>query len=97
LDTITAVYREHALVRNRMAFNGRRVELAALEGVQLLTVEMTADEFVGKGQVHAAVDHVPHGGARRVTVEGGRHHEVFTGDRFFAAVAPHLDYLMEAA
>ncbi|MFP4127348.1 MAG: hypothetical protein ACLFU0_11970 [Alphaproteobacteria bacterium] len=97
LDTISAVYREHGLVTNRLAFHGRRVDLAALEGVQLLTVEMTADEFVGKGQVHAAVDHLRHGGARRVTVEGGRHHEVFTGERFFAAVAPHLDHLMEAA
>ena len=97
LDTITAVYREHALVTNRLAFGGRRVDFQALEGVQLLTVEMTADEFVGKGQVHAAVDHLPHAGARRVTVEGGRHHEVFTGERFFAAVAPHLEHLLEAA
>ncbi len=97
LDTVSAVYRDHALVENRLVCCGRRVELAALEGVQLLTVEMTADEFVGKGQVHAAVDHLPHAGARRVTVEGGRHHEVFTGERFFAAVAPHLDYLVEAA
>ncbi len=97
LDTISAVYREHALVQNRLVFGGRRVELEALDGVQLLTVEMTADEFVGKGQVHAAVDHLPHAGARRVTVEGGRHHEVFTGERFFAAVAPHLDNLLEAA
>jgi len=97
VDTITALYREHALVRDRLEFAGRRVELAALDGIQLLTVEMTADEFVGRGQVHAAVDHLPHAGARRVTVEGGRHHEVFTGERFFAAVVPHLDSLLEAA
>ncbi len=97
LDTVVAVYRQHALVDGRLAIGGRRVKLEALEGVQLLTVELTADELVGAGQTHAAVDHVPHGGARRVTVEGGRHHEAFTGERFFAAVAPHLDDLLEAA
>ena len=97
LDTVVAAYREHALVRNRLAFDGRRVDLGALRGIQLLTLELTADELVGRGQTHAAVDHLPHGGARRVTVEGGRHHEAFTGDRFFAAVAPHLDDLLMAA
>ena len=97
LDTVSAVYRDHALVEDRLICGGRRVELAALDGIELLTVEMTADEFVGKGQVHAAVDHLPHAGARRVTVEGGRHHEVFTGERFYAAVAPHLQHLLEAA
>ncbi len=96
-ETVAAVYREHALVRNLIRVDGRHADLEALAGVQLLTVEMTADELVGKGHTHAAVDHIRHAGARRVTVEGGQHHEVFTGERFFAAVAPHLDELLMAA
>ncbi len=97
IDTIEAVYRQNALATGRLQANGRRIDLEALAGVQLLTVEMTADELVGRGHTHAAVDHVPHGGARRLTVEGGQHHEVFTGERFFSAVAPHLDDFLEAA
>lgn len=97
LETVDAVYRDHALVRERIVVDERRIDLSTLAGVLLLTVEMTADELVGAGHTHAAVEHLPHAGARRVTVEGGRHHEVFTGERFFTAVAPHLDEFLEAA
>ncbi len=97
LDTVTVAYRQHALARGTLAFAGRRVELEALRGVRLLTVEGTADELVGQGHTHGAADVLPHGGARRLTVEGARHHEMFTGQRFAEAVAPHLGELVEAA
>ncbi|TVQ35378.1 MAG: hypothetical protein EA356_07960 [Geminicoccaceae bacterium] len=97
LDTVAVAFQQHALARGRLTLDGRRVELEALRGVRLLTIEGTADELVGRGHTHGAVDLLPHGGARRVTVEGARHHEMFTGPRFFEAVAPHLDEVLQAA
>ncbi|MFW5680435.1 MAG: hypothetical protein ACOC3D_09215 [Pseudomonadota bacterium] len=97
LDMVAAAFQQHALARGRFSVDRRRVDLEALRGVELLTIEGTADELVGQGHTHGAVDLVPHGGARRVTIEGACHHEMFTGARFMEAVAPHLDDLLDAA
>ncbi|MEO1092088.1 MAG: polyhydroxyalkanoate depolymerase [Pseudomonadota bacterium] len=97
LDTIVSAFHDHDLANGTLTCDGRRVDLAALGGVRLLTVEGTADDLVGPGQTHAAADLVPHAGVRRVTVEGARHHEMFTGARFFEAVEPHLGAMLDAA
>jgi poly(3-hydroxybutyrate) depolymerase len=97
LDTVAVAFQQHALAQGRLSVDRRRVDLEALRGVELLTIEGTADELVGQGHTHRAVDLLPHGGARRVTVEGARHHEMFTGLRFVESVAPHLEDLLDAA
>jgi poly(3-hydroxybutyrate) depolymerase len=66
--------------------------LSALASVPLLTVEAADDELVGAGQTHGAAAAIGTAATRHttLTVPRGRHHDLFTGPTFLAAVAPAL-------
>ncbi len=63
----------------------------ASRGLALLTVEAEADALVGSGQTHGLHDRLAAGGLRsRLTLPAAAHHDLFTGPRFRAALAPRL-------
>lgn len=69
---------------------GASVDLAGLRALPVLTIEAGEDELIGRGQTHILPRRVPVGAAQAATLPGGRHHDLFTGPRFVAEVAPVL-------
>lgn len=63
----------------------------ASRGLALLTVEAEADALVGRGQTHGLHGRLAAGGLRAgLTLPAAAHHDLFTGPRFRAALAPRL-------
>jgi poly(3-hydroxybutyrate) depolymerase len=65
-----------------------RYDLTPLNETPVLTLEAGQDELVGRGQTHALATRLK--SSRPVTLPDGRHHDLFTGPRFVAGVAPLL-------
>lgn len=69
---------------------------AASRGLALLTVEAQADALVGRGQTHGLHNRLAPGGPRvALTLPGAAHHDLFTGPRFRALLAPRLLAFLE--
>ncbi len=63
----------------------------ASRGLALLTVEAEADALVGPGQTHGLHERLAAGELRAgLTLPAAGHHDLFTGARFRAALAPRL-------
>jgi poly(3-hydroxybutyrate) depolymerase len=56
LEVIQAVYHDHALPSGTLRVRGEKVDLGAIRGMPLLTVEGSFDSTVGVGQTSAAHD-----------------------------------------
>lgn len=69
---------------------GAPIDLAPLRDLPVLTVEASQDELIGQGQTHGLARRLSLSLAHAATLAGGRHHDLFTGPRFFGEVAPLL-------
>jgi polyhydroxyalkanoate depolymerase len=91
LETVRAIFQEHALARGRLEWRGRRVDPRAIGRTALLTVEGENDQICAVGQTAAAHDLC--GGIRpfqkRQHLQPGvGHFGVFSGRRWELEVYP---------
>jgi polyhydroxyalkanoate depolymerase len=89
LDTVDIVFQRATLANGIWRVNGTLVEPAALQGLEVLSVEGARDAVTGAGQTHAALklcSGVATVARRRLDVEGCDHYGLFTGERWRADV-----------
>ena len=99
LQTIRTVFQEHLLPRGLLVSRGRRVDLGAIEGTALQTIEGERDDISGIGQTQAA-----HALCRRLPADMKEHWEqpgvghfgLFNGRRFQNEVAPRIKRFIHA-
>ncbi|MGF1475590.1 MAG: hypothetical protein ACFB6S_08520 [Geminicoccaceae bacterium] len=96
LDTVAVAFKQFGLAEGKLAFDGRRVDLARLDDRVVLTVEGERDDLVGPGQCHALSTIRPQiRNLSAETIESARHHDLFTGALFLEEVAPLLHGLYD--
>jgi len=91
LQTVRLVFKEHALARGQLDWQGRRVDPGAIRGTALLTVEGERDDICGVGQTVAAHDlccNLRPYQRRHHLQPGAGHYGVFSGNRWRSQVYP---------
>jgi poly(3-hydroxybutyrate) depolymerase len=102
LDTVKLVFQDYALARGELTWEGRPIDLGAIRGTALLTVEGERDDICSIGQTMAAHDLTP--GIRPYLKQhhmqaGVGHYGVFSGRRWASEIYPivrDMIYQMEA-
>jgi poly(3-hydroxybutyrate) depolymerase len=93
LDTIDTVFQRHLLPKGELYHHGRRVDLAALSDIALMTVEGERDDISGVGQTqaaHALCPNVPDDWRELYVQPGVGHYGVFNGKRFAQEIHPRI-------
>jgi poly(3-hydroxybutyrate) depolymerase len=93
LDTIDTVFQRHLLPKGELYHRGRRVDLAALSDIALMTVEGERDDISGVGQTqaaHALCPNVPDEWRELHVQPGVGHYGVFNGKRFAEEIHPRI-------
>jgi poly(3-hydroxybutyrate) depolymerase len=93
MQTVETVFVRHALPKGEMSHRGRRVDLTAIRGGGLLTVEGEKDDISGVGQTLAANElcvNIPESRKQYYLAEGVGHYGVFNGSRFREQIAPRI-------
>ncbi|QQQ17720.1 polyhydroxyalkanoate depolymerase [Brevundimonas vitis] len=93
LQTIDIVFQRHLLAKGELEHRGRRVDLAAITDIALMTVEGEKDDISGVGQTQAAhvlTPNIPDD--RRVlhVQPDVGHYGVFNGRRFETEIYPRV-------
>ena len=93
LQTVDTVFVRHALPDGQMKHHGKPVDLRAISGPGLLTVEGENDDISGLGQTAAAIDlcsAIPP--SRKAHYEQSKvgHYGVFNGSRFRNEIVPRI-------
>lgn len=100
LDCIRIVFQQHLLPRGLWQVDGERVQLDAIRGTSLLTIEGELDDISGLGQTEAAqrlCSGVAAGRKHHLVVEGAGHYGIFSGRRWRELVYPQLrQFIAEA-
>jgi poly(3-hydroxybutyrate) depolymerase len=93
LETIDVVFQRYLLPKGELVHAGRKVDLAAIGDVALMTVEGEKDDISGVGQTQAAhglCANVP-AALRELYVQPGvGHYGVFNGRRFVQEIYPRV-------
>jgi poly(3-hydroxybutyrate) depolymerase len=93
LDTLSVVFKTHALARGRMRWRGRRVRADLVHRAALMTVEGAEDDVTPPGQTsaaHAVCSGIPAERRRRLVVDGAGHFGLFLGRRWREEIAPRV-------
>lgn len=93
LQTVEAVFIEHALPKGEMRHQGRRVDPSMIRNVALFTVEGENDDISGLGQTkaaHALCSQIPEDKRRHYTQPDVGHYGVFNGSRFRRDIVPQM-------
>jgi len=93
LETIDIVFQRYLLPKGELAHGGRKVDLAALRDVGLLTIEGERDDISGVGQTqaaHALCSNIPQGMRELYVQPGVGHYGVFNGRRFVQEIYPRI-------
>jgi poly(3-hydroxybutyrate) depolymerase len=93
MQTIESVFVEHHLPKGEMMHRGRRIDLAAIKRVALMTIEGQNDDITGKGQCSAALDlcsSIPAANKLHYECPKVGHYGVFNGSRFRNEIAPRM-------
>ena len=93
LDTVEAVFIEHALPRGTLKHRGEPVNLLDIHTIALLTIEGENDDISGVGQTEAAQHlciNIPQSKRRHHLQKDVGHYGVFNGSRFRAEIAPKI-------
>ena len=93
LETVQAIFQEHALARGVLTVRGRRVDLAAIRRTALLTVEGERDDICAVGQTLAAQElcrGLPPFRKRHHVQTGVGHYGVFNGRHWAREIYPLL-------
>jgi poly(3-hydroxybutyrate) depolymerase len=97
LQTVDTVFVKHALPKGEMMHRGKPVDLKAIRGVALMTVEGENDDISGVGQTKAAHDlcvNIPTDMRIEYLQKGVGHYGVFNGSRFRSEIAPRISDFM---
>jgi poly(3-hydroxybutyrate) depolymerase len=93
LQTVDTVFIRHALPTGEMFHRGRRIDLAQIKRVALLTVEGEHDDISAVGQTEAAHRLCPNISAENKAhylQPAVGHYGVFNGSRFRSEIAPRI-------
>ncbi len=93
LETIASVFVEHRLPRGEMRHRGRKIDLAAIKNVALMTIEGENDDITGKGQCSSAIElcsNIPASKKQHFECPKVGHYGVFNGSRFRSEIAPRM-------
>jgi poly(3-hydroxybutyrate) depolymerase len=93
LQTIDAVFVEHRLPKGTMVHRNKRVDLAAIRRVGLMTVEGENDDISGLGQTyaaHALCHNIPGEAKMHHVQKDVGHYGVFNGSRFRNSIVPRI-------
>jgi len=93
LDNARTVFHDRALARNALTYQGRPVDLAAIEQTGLMTVEAEYDDIAAPGQTaaaHALCPRLPAARQERFVLPGGGHFSTFHGDAVRCEIAPRI-------
>ena len=98
LETVHAVFQDHALPRGTLRVAGRRVRPEAMRRTALLTVEGERDDICGIGQTMAALDlcaNVRPSMKRHHLQTGVGHYGVFSGKRWAQGIYPRVRAMVQ--
>ena len=93
LQTIAAVFHEHALPRGALTFRGERIDPSANRRTATLTIEGERDDISGIGQTMAAhklMPRLPDDKKQHWEQPAVGHYGLFNGRRFRTEVAPRI-------
>ncbi|HEY5166232.1 MAG TPA: polyhydroxyalkanoate depolymerase [Pseudolabrys sp.] len=93
LQTVDTVFIRHALPKGEMTHRGRRIDLAQIKRVALLTVEGEHDDISALGQTEAAhrlCVNIPSDNKAHYVQPAVGHYGVFNGSRFRSEIAPRI-------
>ncbi|WP_248304563.1 polyhydroxyalkanoate depolymerase [Breoghania sp. L-A4] len=93
LQTVEAVFIEHALPKGELKHRGRTVNTAAIRETALLTIEGENDDISGVGQTRAAhtiSPNIPDDKREHYEQPGVGHYGVFNGSRYRSEIAPRI-------
>jgi len=93
VETIKAVFHDHALPKGELMYRGRRVNPAAIKDVALMTVEGELDDISGVGQTsaaHAICPDIPENKRIRIVQKGVGHYGIFNGRKWRGIIQPQL-------
>lgn len=93
LQTVEAVFIEHALPMRRLMHRDKHVDTSAIKTVALLTVEGEKDDISGLGQTeaaHALCDQLPDDMKMHYVQPSVGHYGVFNGSRFRDGIRPRI-------
>jgi len=93
LETIQAVFHNHALPKGELTCHGRRVNPAAITDVALMTVEGELDDISGVGQTaaaHTICPAIPETKRGRIVQKGVGHYGIFNGRKWRGIIQPQL-------
>jgi poly(3-hydroxybutyrate) depolymerase len=100
LQTVRLIFKEHALARGQLEWQGRRVDPGAIRRTALLTVEGERDDICPVGQTVAAHDlccNLRPYQRRHHLQAGAGHYGVFSGNRWRNQVYPLVKNLILAS
>ncbi len=93
LQTIDIVFQQHLLARGLLEHRGRKVDLARITDIGLMTVEGEKDDISGVGQTQAAhglCPNIPEDRRVLYVQPGVGHYGVFNGRRFRDEIYPRV-------
>ena len=93
LQTIEAVFQEHALPRGLLVSRGRRVDPGAITRTAIMTVEGERDDISGIGQTrvtHRLTPNLDDDKHEHWEQQGVGHYGLFNGARFRSTIAPRI-------
>ena len=93
LQTVEAVFIEHALPMRSLMHHGKHVDTSAINKVALLTIEGEKDDISGLGQTKAAHDlceNLPHSMKVHYMQPSVGHYGVFNGSKFRKSIRPRI-------
>jgi poly(3-hydroxybutyrate) depolymerase len=93
LQTVDAVFVRHLMPQGQMTHRGRRIDLAGIKRVALMTIEGEKDDITGTGQCRAAHDlclSIPADRKMHFECPHVGHYGIFNGSRFRHDIAPRI-------
>jgi len=93
LETVQAVFHDHALPNGTLEYRGRRVDPAQIKDVALFTIEGELDDISGIGQTAAAHDicpHLPKHKRQHLEQKGVGHYGIFNGRTWRGKIQPQV-------
>ena len=93
LETVQAVFHDHALPDGKLMYRGRRVDPGKIKDVALFTIEGELDDISGVGQTRAAHDicpALPEAKRRHLEQKGVGHYGIFNGRKWRTLIQPQV-------